>query len=75
MMPADPWSLRPRQREILARLAEHGSNKQAARELGISLRTVEAHLVDAYRRMQAPNRVRAVALWVSWVVTQERKAA
>lgn len=42
--PADPLSvLSPRQREILQLIAESGSTKQIAAQLGVSVKTVESH--------------------------------
>jgi DNA-binding CsgD family transcriptional regulator len=53
--------LTPRQREILALLAEL-SNKQVARRLGISPSTLRNHLGRMYRRLGVTDRTAAVVL-------------
>lgn len=59
--PVDPLS--PREREVLALVAEGMANKQIARALGISERTVKAHLGSAYRQIGVGDRTSA-ALWL-----------
>lgn len=44
--------LTPRQNEILRCVASGQSSKQVARELGISIKTVEAHRAEIMRRLQ-----------------------
>jgi DNA-binding NarL/FixJ family response regulator len=50
-----------RQAVILQRLAAGCGNKEIARELGITERTVKYHLAEAYARLDAANRAEAVA--------------
>ena len=50
-----------RQVVILQRLAAGWSNKEIARELGITVRTVKYHLGEVYGRLGAANRTEAVA--------------
>ncbi len=50
-----------RQALILQRLAAGWGNKEIARELGITERTVKYHLGEVYARLQAANRAEAVA--------------
>lgn len=57
----DP-GLTPRQKEVL-RLASQGlSNHQIARELGLSVRTVEAHLTHIYNKLDVASRTEAAIL-------------
>lgn len=48
-------SLTKREREILERLAEGYSNKVIAHDLGISVRTVEAHRANVMAKMRVRN--------------------
>jgi len=50
-----------RQQAILERLAAGWGNKEIARELGITPRTVKYHLAELYTRLDAANRAEAVA--------------
>jgi RNA polymerase sigma factor (sigma-70 family) len=58
--PAD--SLSEREREVLLMVAEGLPNKQIARKLGISEKTVKAHLTSVYRQIGVTDRTQA-ALW------------
>jgi DNA-binding NarL/FixJ family response regulator len=58
---ADPLSRR--EREVLALVAEGMANKQIARALGITERTVKAHLGSAYRQIGVADRTSA-AMWM-----------
>jgi DNA-binding NarL/FixJ family response regulator len=59
--PSDPLS--PREREVLSLVAEGMANQQIARALGITERTVKAHLGSAYRQIGVGDRTSA-ALWL-----------
>ena len=54
--------LTPREREVLAALARGKANKQIARELGISEKTVKAHLTRVFEAIGVTDRT-AAALW------------
>lgn len=54
----------PRQREILALVAEGFADKEIAVELGVSARTVRTHLERLYQRYGLHSRSAAVALWM-----------
>jgi DNA-binding NarL/FixJ family response regulator len=54
--------LTPRETEVLALVREGLANKQIARRLGISERTVKAHLTSAFQRIGVVDRTQA-ALW------------
>jgi DNA-binding NarL/FixJ family response regulator len=59
------WSatdLSGRELEVLRLVAEGMANKQVARRLGISERTVKAHLTSVFQRIGVVDRVQAV-LW------------
>ncbi|AZW19533.1 response regulator transcription factor [Bordetella hinzii] len=48
-------ALTPREREVLAYLARGRANKVIAIELGISMRTVEAHRARIFRKLGVRN--------------------
>ena len=54
--------LTPREREVLGFLARGKANKQIARELGISEKTVKAHLTRVFEAIGVSDRT-AAALW------------
>jgi DNA-binding NarL/FixJ family response regulator len=58
---ADP-ELTPREREVLALLADGLPNKLIARRLDISEKTVKAHLTNIFQRIGVSDRTQA-ALW------------
>lgn len=58
--PAD--ALSEREREVLSMVAEGLPNKLIARRLGISEKTVKAHLTSVFRRIDVTDRTQA-ALW------------
>jgi two-component system, LuxR family, response regulator FixJ len=47
--------LTPRERDVLERIAQGASNKEAGRELGISPRTVEVHRARIMEKLDAKN--------------------
>lgn len=53
--------LTDREREVLALVAEGGTNRSIAYELGISERTVKAHLTHVYQKLNVDSRAAAVA--------------
>ena len=58
-----PAELSPREAEVLRLVVEGLLNKQIAGRLGITERTVKAHLTSAYQRIGVADRTQA-ALWV-----------
>ena len=54
--------LTPREREVLSLVAAGLANKQIARRLGITDRTVKAHLTSVFARLGVEDRTQA-ALW------------
>ena len=57
-----PIQLTPREAEVLGLVREGLANKQIARRLGISERTVKAHLTSVFTRIGVADRTQA-ALW------------
>ncbi|HEU4798047.1 MAG TPA: response regulator transcription factor [bacterium] len=55
-------TLSPREREVLRLFADGHSNKQIARALGITERTVKFHVTSILNKLGAENRAQAVAL-------------
>jgi DNA-binding NarL/FixJ family response regulator len=56
-----PAELSPREREVLRQLAAGESNGQIAARLGISINTVERHVSNLYRKIEARGRADATA--------------
>jgi len=60
--------LTEKEREVLARLAEGGSNRAIAEALSVSPATVKTHLAHIYEKLGASDRrdalVRAIALGI-----------
>jgi len=54
--------LSPRQREIMHAMAEGLTAERISEELAISVETVRTHVRNAIRKLQARNRVHAIAL-------------
>jgi DNA-binding NarL/FixJ family response regulator len=60
--PAAAAELTPRETEVLVLVRQGLANKQIARRLGISERTVKAHLTSTFQRIGVVDRTQA-ALW------------
>lgn len=58
----DPSALTPREREVLVLVGRGMLNKQVARELNISEKTVKAHLGRVFNRLGVSDRTQA-AVW------------
>jgi DNA-binding NarL/FixJ family response regulator len=56
--------LTAREREVLGLVREGLANKQIARRLGISERTVKAHLTSVFQRIGVTDRTQAAVLAV-----------
>jgi DNA-binding CsgD family transcriptional regulator len=54
-------ALTPREREVLALMAEGASNKSIARQLGISVHTAKFHVGSVIDKLDATGRTDAVA--------------
>jgi RNA polymerase sigma factor (sigma-70 family) len=53
---ADLDRLSPREQEVMRSLARGYAYKEIAREMGISIRTVESHTSSVLRKLQLSNR-------------------
>lgn len=62
-------SLTPQQFKVLVRVAEGQLNKQIADALGISLRTVKAHMTALFEKLDVRNRTQASVLLRSLQLT------
>ena len=60
--PRSDDALTPREEEVLGLVGEGLANKQIARRLGISEKTVKAHLTNVFQRIGVDSRTEA-ALW------------
>jgi len=60
--PVQTEALSPRETQVLALLAQGAANKEIARELGISERTVKAHVTGIMNKLGASSRTEAVAI-------------
>jgi DNA-binding NarL/FixJ family response regulator len=60
--PAQAAQVTPRQRDVLRLLAEGCSNKAIARALGLSEKTVKAHLASLFRTLNVSSRTQAIAV-------------
>ncbi len=58
----DPYSLSPREKDVLALLCQGLSNKQIAQHLYLSVRTVENHLARLYEKLGVQTRTEAAVL-------------
>ncbi len=69
-MAADnPWGLTAREAQVMDALVVVGSQKAAARELHLSLKTVESHCARVSERMGlkfAGSSARKLVLWDRW---------
>lgn len=55
-------NLSPREREIMHLMAEGGTAQDVGDELGVSVETVRTHVRNVIRKLQARNRVHAIAM-------------
>ena len=53
--------LTSREREVIGLLARGDSNQEIARALGLSVRTIERHTANLYRKIDARGRADAIA--------------
>lgn len=59
-------TLTPREREVMDAVVAGSSNKQIARELGVSSKTVEAHRANVMGKMRAESLSSLVEMIVRW---------
>ena len=73
--PAGPGPLSAREREILQLLAENKSNKDIAKALGISVRTVETHRRSVMQKLDANSIVELVHYAIRNGIVQTTRAS
>ena len=61
---AEAWDLRPRELDVLRRLAAGRRNREIATDLAISENTVKFHVANIYRKLGATSRSEATALFL-----------
>lgn len=61
---AEAWDLRPRELDVLRRLAAGRRNREIATDLAISENTVKFHVANVYRKLGATSRSEATALFL-----------
>jgi len=68
-----PQELHEREMEVLRLVAKGMGNKEIAGELSISIRTVQAHLVNIFNKLNVSSRTEALvrALKEGWITTDE----
>jgi DNA-binding CsgD family transcriptional regulator len=59
--PALPDGLTRREAQVLGLMATGGSNSEMAKKLDLSIRTVERHVTNIYRKIEAKGRADAIA--------------
>lgn len=63
---SNPWSLPPREAQVMTCLANKGAEKVVAAELGIAAGTVKELVARAKKRIGAQTRLTAVIQWDRW---------
>jgi DNA-binding CsgD family transcriptional regulator len=61
---AEAWELRPREHDVLRRLAAGKRNREIAADLAISENTVKFHVANIYRKLDVSSRSEATALFL-----------
>ncbi|MBQ8168738.1 helix-turn-helix transcriptional regulator [bacterium] len=64
--------LTPRERDIITLVAEGFADKEIAKRLVLSPRTVQTHLTSVILKFKARNRTHAVALFVKAKYTRKK---
>lgn len=64
--PTNPWGLTAAQAAAVQATVDHGCNKAVARSLGLSIKTVEAHMTKARHKMGKTHRVQMAVTWDRW---------
>ena len=60
-----PQSLSPREREILALIAEGRTDKEIVVLLGMAKGTLKSHLESAFHKLDVHSRAAAIAKWLA----------
>lgn len=62
---ADIWALTEKELEVLEKVVKGLASKEIAIDMGITERTVKAHLTNIYRKLEVHSRAEAVALAIT----------
>ena len=62
----NPWRLTQAQERVIDAMTRHGCHKLVARELNVSVKTIEAHMHAVRERMQARNQTMAAITYHRW---------
>jgi DNA-binding NarL/FixJ family response regulator len=54
-IPSPPSPVTPRQKQVLSLIVQGLTNREIAKELGVSVRTVEVHRFDLMHRLEVRN--------------------
>ncbi len=73
--PTAVYNLTPRELEILCHIAKGQSNKEIARDLGITYGTVKLHVRAVMKKLDVQSRVQAAVLAVSEGICEEGDSA
>jgi DNA-binding CsgD family transcriptional regulator len=68
---SNPWNLPPREAEVMSRMADIGSQKAVAAQLGIAQNTVQELIYRAKRRIGTQTSMAAVVTWDRWARGQQ----
>lgn len=66
MSDANPWGISAAEAAALDALIEHGSQKGAAYALGLSDKTINAHMGSVRLKMNVRTRVHYIVKWDRW---------
>jgi two-component system, NarL family, nitrate/nitrite response regulator NarL len=69
---SDPHDLSAREREVVELIAGGGSNKEIAERLGITERTVKAHLTSVFQKLGLSSRLQLAVRMLSGASTNGR---
>lgn len=62
----NPWNLTPREADVMDALIARGSYKAVSDSLGISKKTVEAHIGAAKKKMGSRSAIHHALQWDRW---------
>lgn len=73
----NPWGLTGREQEVIGAVSAQGSSKLAARQLGLSHRTVEIYLSNIRKKMGLAHTLLVALAWDRYVFARsaEHRAA
>jgi len=63
----NPWGLTPAELRVLDAIYRTGGGELAAKDLGLSIKTVSGRVTGILKKMPAPNRTLAVLAYARWI--------